>query len=178
MPCKCHTVLVIIDVQGKLAKIAYESESLLRNLKILIKGFKVLGLPILWTEQLPDKLGPTLPEIAELFDDEKPILKSDFSCIGEEKFVEALTKLDPHHVVVAGIETHVCVYQTARDLLEKYEVSVVADAVSSRTEFNKQIGIDKILLDGGTQTSVEMLLFELQKKATGDSFKELIKLVK
>ena len=157
MPCKCHTVLVIIDVQGKLAKIAYESESLLRNLKILIKGFKVLGLPILWTEQLPDKLGPTLPEITELFDDEKPILKSDFSCIGEEKFVEALTKLDPHHVVVAGIETHVCVYQTARDL---------------------QIGIDKILLDGGTQTSVEMLLFELQKKATGDSFKELIKLVK
>ncbi len=177
MPCKCHTVLVVVDVQGKLAQIAHESESFLRNLKILIKGFNVLGLPIIWTEQLPDKLGATLPEIAEILDGE-PIIKKDFSCAREENFINALEKLEVHHVVLAGIETHVCVYQTAKDLLENYDVSVVADAVSSRTEFNKQIGLDKILLEGGLQTSVEMLLFELQETAVGDAFRELIKLVK
>lgn len=177
MSCNCKTVLVVVDVQGKLAEIAYESESFLKNLQILIKGFKVLGLPILWTEQLPDKLGPTRPEISELLDCE-PIIKKDFSCAREKKFMEALSKLDACHIVLAGIETHVCVYQTAKDLLENYNVSVVADAVSSRTDFNKQIGLDKIILEGGSQTSVEMLLFELQEIAEGGAFRELIKLVK
>ncbi len=177
MPCKNHTVLVVIDVQGKLAKIVQDSENFIRNLKILINGAHLLGISILWTEQTPDKLGPTIPDISKLLKGE-PIIKNMFSCARDEVFMKKLEALKPHHILLAGIETHVCVLQTAKDLLENYDVAVVADAVSSRTEFNKQIGLDGILLAGGSQTSVESILFELQEIAEGETFRQLIKLVK
>lgn len=174
-----NTALVVLDVQGKLAKIVNENEKLEKNLKIMIEGSKILELPIFWFEQVPDKLGPTLDSLKELIDDKKPYVKDTFSCCGKEDFVKDIQSSGVSQVLLVGIETHVCVYQTARDLLNLgFDVHLVQDAVSSRTESNKQIGIEKIKLMGGTITSTEMCLFELLEVAKGDKFKAISKLVK
>jgi len=173
------TILVIIDVQGKLAQIMHDREDLVKNLQILISGAKLLETPIIWMEQLPDKLGPTIPEIQELLPDIEPIVKNVFSCARNEEFNGRLQELHGHDIILAGIESHVCVYQTAMDLLgQDFTVHVAADAVSSRTDSNKQLGLERMLLEGVVQTSVEMVLFELQGVATGDRFRKLAKLVK
>ena len=174
-----NTILVIIDVQGKLAQIMHDRKDLVKNLQILISGAKLLETPIIWMEQLPDKLGPTIPEIQELLPDIEPIVKDVFSCARNEEFNGRLQELHGHDIVLAGIESHVCVYQTAMDLLgQDFTVHVAADAVSSRTDSNKQLGLERMLLEGVVQTSVEMVLFELQGVATGDRFRKLAKLVK
>ncbi len=174
-----NTVLVIIDVQGKLARIMQNYHELFRNLAMLIKGARLLDVPIIWMEQLPDKLGPTICEIQELLPDMKPIVKDVFSCARNEEFNARLQELHVHDIILAGIESHVCVYQTAMDLLDQdYAVHVAADAVSSRTDSNKQLGLERMLLEGVVQTSVEMVLFELQGVASGERFRELAKLVK
>lgn len=171
--------LIVIDVQGNLAQIMYQKKDLFKNLEILIKGAKLLEIPIIWTEQVPDKLGPTIPEIAELLTGQHPIVKTAFSCAREEKFMAELEALNIDHVLLCGIETHVCVYQTALDLLEMdYHVDIVSDAVASRSEVNKHIGLDRVMLAGGSITSVETVLFEVQEIAQGQRFRELIKLVK
>ena len=173
------TILVNIDVQDKLAQIMHDREDLVKNMQILISGAKLLEIPIIWMEQLPDKLGPTIPEIQELLLDMEPIVKDVFSCARNEEFNRQLQELHIHDIILAGIESHVCVYQTAMDLLDQeYAVYVAADAVSSRTDINKQLGLERMLLEGVVQTSVEMVLFELQGVATGERFRELAKLVK
>ncbi len=174
-----HTALVIIDVQEKLAEIMDGKEILIQNLQTLIQGANLLGIPIVWMEQLPEKLGPTLPEISQLFTDIAPIKKNVFSCARNEIFMERIRELNVHDIILAGIESHVCVYQTASDLLSQdFRVEVVADAIASRTAFNKQMGLDKMLLAGAEQTSVEMVLFELQAIAEGNEFRELIQIIK
>ena len=174
-----NTALVIIDVQGKLARIMQNADALFRNLAMLIKGFRLLDVPIIWMEQLPDKLGSTVEEVSVHLDGLKPIAKDVFSCGQNTEFHNKLNEVSPENVVLAGIETHVCVYQTAMDLLEKdYNVEVVADATSTRLEHNKEIGLEKIRRSGGQITSVETALFELQGKATGSTFKELIEIIK
>jgi nicotinamidase-related amidase len=173
-----NTVLVVIDVQGKLAQSMHEKADLFENIRKLIQAAGVLEVPIVWTEQYPEGLGPTIPEIAELMTGE-PIAKVAFSCCGERRFTEEMEKLDRRQVLLCGIETHVCVYQTAIDLLESgHEVHVVADAVSSRTAANKDIGLAKIKDAGAAVTSVETALFELLKVAGGEKFKAIINIVK
>ena len=126
-------VLVIIDVQGKLAQIMHDRDNLFRNLHILVSGIKLLNIPIIWMEQVPDKLGPTIPEIKDVLIDQKPITKDVFSCAKNEEFNNTINKINPKDVILAGIESHVCVYQTAMDLLEKnHNVHIVTDAISSR----------------------------------------------
>jgi len=172
------TALVVIDIQVALARVMHEKDRLIENARKLIQGAKVLGLPIIVTEQYPKGLGRTVPEIAELID-AKPIEKTAFSCCGEAAFVEAVEKLGRSQLVLCGIETHVCVYQTASGLAERgYEVEVAADGVSSRTVSNKLIGLDRMKDAGARLTSVEMALFELLEVAGGDAFKEIIKIVK
>ncbi|MFN3561432.1 MAG: hydrolase [Chloroherpetonaceae bacterium] len=173
------TVLVIIDVQGKLATLMYERELLFKNLSRLIEGAQVLGIPILLTEQYPKGLGETAPELKALMPNVKPIEKMSFSCMGEEKFVEALDKTERKQVLVAGIETHVCVYQTVSDMLaEGFEVHCVADAISSRAKENREIGLSRMKEDGAILTSTEMCLFELLKVAGTSTFKTISALVK
>lgn len=174
-----NTVLIIVDVQGKLANLMYNKEVLFENLQKIIKGAKILGIPILWAEQNPQGLGPTIPEVATLLSDIQPISKIEFSCCGSEHFLKALRELNRKQVLIAGIEAHICVYQTAVDLIGLgYEVQIVADAVSSRTEENKKIGLDKTRDAGATLTSIETALFELLKVAEGEKFKEILKIVK
>ena len=174
-----NTVLLIVDVQGKLAHLMHEKKHLFENITKIIKGAQSLGVPILLAEQNPDGLGPTIPELIGLFTVPKPISKSSFSCCGNDRFLKELKALQPENVLMAGIETHVCVYQTARDLIKAdYTVEIIADAVSSRTVENKCIGLEKIRDAGAHITSVETALFELLGTAEGDRFKEILNIVK
>jgi nicotinamidase-related amidase len=173
------TALVIIDVQEKLSRVMYEKEKLFENLQKLIKGVKLLNVPIIVTEQNPNGLGPTVPDIAPLLIDTKPVTKFSFSCCGEEPFLRQLEMLNRKQVLLAGIETHVCVYQTAIDLIEAgYEVHTVVDCVSSRTPENKNLALDKMKSEGARLTSVEIALFELLRTAKSPKFKEMSQIVK
>lgn len=174
-----NTVLVLVDIQEKLFQIIHEKEALLANLQKLVKGAKVLKIPIIWAEQNPKGLGPTVPELRDLLSDLRPIEKRSFSCCGQQKFVQQLKKVQCKQVLVAGIEAHVCVFQTVMDLYALgYEAQVVKDGVSSRTPENMQVGLGRIKDAGMVLTSVEMALFELLKVAEGDEFKQILKIVK
>ncbi len=175
-----NTALLVIDVQERLAPVMNDKETLLANVERMIRGAKVLELPILWTEQVPEKLGPTLPEFANLLSDvSQPVSKASFSCCGVQPFTTALTASKRRQVLVTGIESHVCVYQTVIDLLDRgYEVQLVTDAVSSRSPENKAIALQRMKDAGATLTSTEMALFELLRVAEGDRFRAISKLVK
>ena len=171
--------LVIIDVQEKLFHVMNEKKSLLRNLTILIKGFQLFKFPIIITEQVPEKLGNTIEMIGSLLDKVDPIVKSSFSCVGDPKFLKRLDTINADEIVLAGIESHVCVYQTSRDLLEHGKrVEVVVDGISSRNVNNHNTAVARMKMDGISLTSVEMLLFLIQKSANGDDFKKLVNLIK
>ncbi|PID07008.1 MULTISPECIES: hydrolase [unclassified Sporosarcina] len=174
-----QTVFVLVDVQGKLAQIVNESKELHDNLEKLIKGLQVLDVPILWLEQYPDGLGPTTETLSNLLEGQQPIAKMTFSAMGNEEFVNQLEKLGRKQVLIAGIETHICVYMTAADLVKRgYEVEVVVDAVTSRTEANKMIGLQKMKHLGVSGTCVETALYELLGKAGTDEFKQVLKVIK
>lgn len=174
-----NTSLVIVDVQGKLAQLMFEKEELFFNLQRIIQGALLLEIPILWNEQYPEGLGPTIPQVADLLEGQKPYTKKIFSCCGSKDFMAQLAASKRKQVLLVGIETHVCVYQTAQDLINAgYEVQVVADAVSSRTEQNKEIGLERMREVGAGLTSVETCLFELMHTAEHPQFKAISKLVK
>ena len=172
--------LLIIDVQEKLFPVVSENQKLLKNIKILIQGFNIFKLPILISEQVPDKLGLTIEPIKTLAPNIKPIIKSSFSCMLEPSFKQRISALDSiDGFVVCGLEAHICVFQTVRDLLlEGYKVEVLSDSVASRNIQNKQIAIDRINNEGGGISSVEMFLFHLQETSKSPTFKKLSKLVK
>lgn len=173
------SVLVVVDVQGKLATLMHEHESLFHNVATMVKGAKLLNMPILWLEQLPEKLGGTIPELASELSEFSPLRKSSFSACGEPDFISALEKRGSRQVLLTGIETHICVYQTAMDLLAGgYDVEVLVDAVSSRTLQSKEVALDKMAALGADLTTVEMALFELMKTAEAPQFREVAKLIK
>lgn len=174
-----NTALVIIDVQEKLWRVIFEKEKLRDDLQRLIRGVQVLGIPIIMTEQYPQGLGPTVPEVINLLSSTKPIAKLSFSCWGDENFRKELTALKRKQLLITGIESHVCVYQTAVDLLKAgYEVQAVTECISSRTVENRELGLRRIEGAGGRLTGVEMALFELLKVAEGEKFKAISRIVK
>jgi nicotinamidase-related amidase len=173
------TVLVVIDVQEKLVKPMHQMEALIDNQHRLIRGMLALDVPMLCTEQNPNGLGGTIPEIASLLEGVAAISKNCFSCSDSEPFMQSLKNLNRKNVLLAGIETHICVYQTALGLIQAgYHVEVVADACASRRPENNQIGLYKANNAGAEITSVETALFELLKVAEGPIFKEILKIVK
>jgi nicotinamidase-related amidase len=173
------TVLVLIDVQERLLGAMHEREALVTSLTRLLRGAAALGVPVVVTEQIPEKLGATVPALAAAAGSPPALVKSCFSCAGAPAFLERIRGLGRTQVVLCGIEAHVCVYQTARDLLDAgYHVEVVADAVASRAPENRRIALERLACEGAALTSVEMALFELQRVATGDSFKALLGIVK
>jgi nicotinamidase-related amidase len=124
-------------------------------------------------------LGPTVPEIAQLLADIEPVNKSAFSCCGDEEFNARLKELARNQILLCGIETHVCIYQTAVDLLGKgFNVDVIADAVSSRAPENKQIALNRLAAEGANITCTEMALFELLKTAEHPKFRQIARLIK
>ena len=153
--------LVVIDIQGKLAAIVDESEAMIANVAKLVQGMQALDIPIIWMEQNPTRLGGTTPEIAQHMNGQ-PIAKMSFNAAMEKDVQEAVKASGRSKFILTGIETHICVYQTACALKEQgYEVEVVVDAVSSRTKENKEIGLAKMQALGILPTSTEMILYEL-----------------
>ena len=152
------------------------------NVERLVRGFHVLDIPALLTEQYVKGLGRTIPRVRRAFEETSgytPIEKASFSAKGEGEFVAALRGLRKKQVLVCGIEAHVCVYQTVGDLLANgYDVTLIADAISSRTAENKEIALRRMIADGATLSSTEMALFELLGVSGTDEFRRIAKLVK
>ena len=172
-------LLVIIDVQEKLFPVIHRKDELEKQLSILVQGFQLLGKPIIYTEQIPDKLGPTLKSISKFLVDHSCIEKETFSCMGNDMFRLTLNEIEFDTIILAGIETHICVYQTATDLIDYgYKVETVTNAVSSRFDINNKDGLERVHDAGSKLTTVELILFYLQKQAVGNRFRKLIQLVK
>lgn len=179
MLSRTAAVLILIDFQGKLAQVMVDKEDLFANNIKLIQGFKALNLPIMVTEQMPEKLGPTIPQLMQELGGVQPIAKETFSCWEDASFHDHLESLTRRHVVLTGIECHICVYQTALDLMSNgYTVHLVTDAVSSRTPENREVGIQAIKSAGAQITSTEMVLFELLRTAADPKAKDIFKIVK
>lgn len=174
-----NTGLIIVDVQGKLARMVYESESLITNITKLIKGCQILGLPIIWLEQYPKGLGKTVPEIAELLSHQTPMEKTYFNAIAENTIKNAIKAANKQNWLVCGIEAHICVYQTLMGLSkENYHVEVVVDAISSRKKESIDIALNKLAMNKISITNVEMCLYELMKNAQSEKFKDILRLIK
>jgi len=173
--------LVVIDIQESLMK-AMDPEigrTLPRNLQLLITFAREMGIPIVATEQYPKGLGRTVPEIKNEWGDLSPIEKVSFSCWRVEAFKERLNRLARKQVILTGIETHVCVLQTAADLIEQgYGVHVVADAVCSRRKLDWDIALRWMEGIGAMITTSEIIAFQLLKEAGTEEFKRLSKFVK
>lgn len=174
-----NALLVVVDVQERLLPHIRKNEELAAAVAKMIRGCRVLGVPVLVTEQYPEGLGPTIPSVAELVEPWEPIVKGTFSCCGEEPFPEAVKRAGRKDVLLCGIETHVCVYQTARDLLERgYRVHLLVDAVSSRKKIDRKTAIARMETMGASLATVEMALFEMLRVSGTDEFKRIIRIVK
>lgn len=176
------TGLLVIDFQERLAAAMPEMELewTVANAKRLIQGAGILDLPIWVTEQYPKGIGPTLPELADVLPtDWKAHEKVDFSCVSVPSVMEAIQASGCSQIIVCGMEAHICVYQTARDLVQAgYQVFVPMDAVLSRAEENADAGLNLIERVGATITSTEIVLFDVLQRAGGPEFKKISALVK
>lgn len=171
------SVLLVIDLQEKLIKHIQRAEEILRESARLIRACKILGVPMIVTEQV--KLGETVGEIRKLIDDFKPIQKSSFSCVKCENFVKELEKLKPRRCIIVGIEAHICVLQTALDLLERgYEVQVALDCIGSRKPIDRDVAIKRMIQRGVIPTTAETVIYELLETAKHERFKEVLEVVK
>jgi nicotinamidase-related amidase len=176
---KENTGLVVIDIQGKLARLVDESCALISNCEKLISGAKILNLPIIWLEQNPDKLGATVDELTSVLTASTPIKKFTFNACEEADFINAIKGANIDTWLVCGIEAHICVYQTAVGLQQLgYKVQLVNDCISSRSLVNKQLAMNKLLALGIDVTGVEMCLYELVKDCRSTEFKNILQLVK
>jgi nicotinamidase-related amidase len=177
-----QTAVIMIDVQERLfpAMDADHREEVMRNLKVLAAAARRLQLLTLVTEQYPKGLGHTLQELKEALPTGlEPIEKVAFSCWGVETFRSRLTASGARHVLVGGIEAHVCVLMSALDLLSAgYSVHVVADAVTSRTQANWRLAMAQLRQAGAVVTTTETALFQLLRQADTDDFRELARLIR
>jgi len=170
---------MVIDVQEKLFATMYEQKKVKDNIVRMVEGAKILKVPIIWTEQYSKGLGPTIPELKSALKGHTCYEKITFSCADDDQILKAVEKVKPKDILLCGIEAHVCVYQTAVELIEMGNaVHVVVDAVMSRYKSNHEVALRKMEQVGVNITSVEMALFELQGTAKGETFKPIAALIK
>jgi len=176
------SVLVVIDVQERLMPVIHDRFDVEKNIERLIRGAHILGVPTIVTEQYVKGLGPTVEPLRNALNETsgyRPIEKNCFSAHGCAPFAAQLAALDRRQIIIAGVETHVCVYQTVLDLLaEQRNVWIVADAVSSRTPRNRDLALQRMTSEGAKLASTEMVLFELLVTAGTDEFRAISRLVK
>jgi nicotinamidase-related amidase len=173
--------LIVVDIQEKLLPPIFQKEQLVRNSQLLIRLAGILKIPILMTTQYAKGLGQTVPEIASLLPETQAVDKQMFSCFGSEVFCSLLKRLPGNRttVLLCGMESHICVMQTALGALrEGYLVHVASDAVSSRTEWNWKIGLERMRAAGAVVSSTEMMMYELLKSSGSPAFKELLPYLK
>lgn len=173
------SILLVIDIQERLAVVMEEKEEVVKNTLHLIELAKQFSMPVVVTEQYPKGLGPTVPELRDNFPEHTPIEKIDFDCCGEASFLDAIKKVNMKKVIVTGMETHVCVLQTVLSLLrEGLDVHLVSDAVCSRSSKNKETALALMENAGAVVTCTETVLFQVLKKAGTPEFKVISKLIK
>jgi nicotinamidase-related amidase len=176
---KENTGLVIVDIQEKLAGVMGRKDRVVDRVLKLLDLARVFQLPVILTEQNPKHLGTTLPEIRELLPVYEPIEKLYFDCCEVDAFNDVVEKEGLQNIILTGIETHVCVFQTCVSLLDRgYRVHVPHHAVDSRTTDNWQIGLSLMQDAGATITSTEAVIFQILKKAGTTEFKSLLKTIK
>jgi len=169
--------LIVVDMQEKLLPPIWEKERLVRNVQLLIRLAGILKIPALVSTQYAKGLGNTVPDIASMLPDSKAIDKLMFSCFGSDVFCSLLKRLPGQRttVLLCGMETHICVMQTALGALrDGYLVHVAADAVSSRTELNWRIGLDRMRAAGAIVSSTEMMIYELLRSSGAPAFREML----
>lgn len=176
---RSKSVLVLVDVQEKLLAAMPDPAGLAARTETLLRGCQVLGVPVIHTEQVPDKLGPTIPAIRARLDDRPAIAKSVFSCFRQREFEDRLDAGGWTQVILAGVESHVCVLQTAFDLIaEDYAVCVVADAVASRRAGDLALALRAMEQAGAALAGVESVLFQLLGSAEDPAFREIHRLIR
>ncbi len=174
-----NSICLIIDVQERLFPYVNNHEILEKNISTLISGVNVLGIPVLLTEQYSKGLGPTISSIISLIEPNNSIEKNAFSCCDEPAFITSLQNSGKKNIIIAGIESHICVLQTALDLLENgFQPVVVEDCVSSRNVNDKNIAILRMKEEGVIITTYESILFELVRISGTERFKAISKLLK
>ena len=170
---------VVIDIQERLFPHIQDKDFMAQKCATLIQGMQILELPVIVTEQYVKGLGQTIPMIQEAIDSYNPIEKMTFSCCGLGAFNLKIEEHYKENIIICGIESHICVLQTALDLVEAgHKPIVVVDAVSSRNPLDKEIALDRMRQEGIRLTTVESILFELCKSSGNDTFKKISKLVK
>jgi nicotinamidase-related amidase len=174
-----EAVLVMVDFQGRLVEIVHRKALVVPNAIRLVKGCQALGVPVLPTLQVPEKLGPMPPELAEALGDTEPIPKVVFSALREPDFLLALRQSGRTQAILTGIEAHVCVMQTGLDLLDAgYMVHALSDGMFSRTAENHDLALKRLHDAGATISSVEMALFELIRTSVHPQFRTISGLIK
>jgi hypothetical protein len=170
---------LVVDIQDRLFPHMSGKDALLKRCLILLEGLKVLQIPLLVTEQYPSGLGSTIEQVRRVLEPQAIIEKTAFSCCGEPAFRSALVQSGRSSVIICGIEAHVCILQTAVDLLEEgYLPVVVADCTGSRDPADKEIALERMRAEGAVISSCESILFELARVAGTDQFKAISRLVK
>lgn len=170
---------LIIDIQERLFPYIYENEKIKNNTSTLINGLKVLQVPIVVTQQYTKGLGSTLPSLVEALGTDEFLEKVAFSCCDDQPFMNELALLNRKFIIIAGIESHVCVLQTTIDLLENhFQPVVVEDCISSRNPNDKAIALERMRSEGAIITTYESILFELLRYSGTSEFKEISRLVK
>jgi nicotinamidase-related amidase len=172
--------VVVVDLQEAFREPILEFDKIAARTAVVVQAAKLLDLPVLVTEQYPQKLGATVPEIKSVLPAGVAIVdKREFSCCGASVFIEQLERLRRKQVMLCGIESHVCMSQTAHDLLARgYQVHVLEDCTSSRAPQNREIGLAKMRRSGALPSSSEMALFELMVDSRHEHFRAISKLVK
>jgi len=173
--------LIVVDIQEKLLPPIFQKEQLVRNSKLLIRAAGVLKIPAIVSTQYAKGLGGTVPEVASLLPETEPIDKNLFSCFGSDVFCTLLKRLPGNRniLLLCGMESHICVMQTALAALrEGYLVHIASDAVSSRTEWNWKIGLDRMRAAGAVISSTEMMIYELMRSSSSPAFKEMLPYLK
>jgi nicotinamidase-related amidase len=173
------SVLIIIDIQERLANAMKVKDSVISNNLHLIELAKMIAIPVLLTEQYPKGLGRTVEEIKSAIPQYQPIEKVSFSCCGEQLFIDKLLTLNRKTIIMTGMETHVCVLQTCIDLLkEGFNIHLVRDAVCSRTKENWDTGIEFMHAAGAVISCTETVLFQLLRVAGTEEFKAISKRIR
>lgn len=174
-----HTFGMVVDIQEKLLHHINNHEELLKNTLVLIEGLKILEVPMVLNEQYPKGLGRTIPQILKYFEEIEPLEKVTFSCCGNAKTREHISKLKKSSAIVFGIESHVCVMQTCLDLLSNNITPIiVVDCMGSRKQKDHDIAIMRLVQLGAVPATYESLLFELCQTSLHPKFKEISALVK
>ena len=176
---KENTGLLIIDVQEKLMQVMGKKEKIVEDINKLVILSKLFDFPVILTEQYPKWLGPTLRELAESLPVYEPITKFHFNCCDVDAFNNRLDSEDLRNIIITGVESHICVFQTCVSILEKgYNVHVPQDAVGSRIDENSRVGLDLMKQAGAVITSTETVIYQILKKTGTKEFKEMLKVIR